>query len=131
MTKRDDWIDLGSTAGRDDAGGHRDGAQQNGCCAEQRRIACRDFIQLRSEKSAEGKRAANPDEQSDDDRLHSLRNNQPQNIPRLRTQRHPQADLARPLLDCVGDRAVNPDESEKEREQRESREQTHRETLLA
>ena len=57
-------------------------------------------------------------DQSDNDRRHSLCDDEPQDVHRLRAERHAHADFAGALLDRVSDRAVNSNHRQDQRDRR-------------
>jgi len=131
VAKGDDRIDPCGTSRWDEAGRYRDCPEQESGSGKQSGAVRRNLVELGSEESAQGKCGPEAEEQPDHDRLHPLRNDKPQNVARLRAECHAQANLPSPLFDRVGDRAVNPNKSEKKSEKREGTEQAHREALLA
>ena len=68
-------------------------------------------------------RRGQTEEEPDHHRVHSLPNDQREHVRGLRAERHAHADLARALLDGVGDRAVDADRREEERDAGENAEQ--------
>jgi len=91
---------IGSTrvaAARNQAGRQRDRASVRVVPASKNGICAGDLIEREARRRP---RAAHPRDQrtSDEDGLHSLREDEPQNVPRLCSQGHAHANLAGALL---------------------------------
>src|SRR5438067_4754537 len=124
-------IDKCSATRRQKTGEERGGGEQYGRAAEQCRIVRGNLIELRGDQTTERKRNRNPDRKTDDHRSHSLINNQPQHIARLRAERHSDADFTGPLLHRVSDSAINSDASEQKRDSGKNSQQPHHQARLA
>jgi len=59
-------------------------------------------------------RATKASDEAEEDWFHPLTDDQAQDVESLRAERHADADLAGSLLDCVGDRAIDPNRREEE-----------------
>src|SRR5206468_4900438 len=124
------WIDVCGAACRYQTSQQRGRSEQNCCAAEQQWVVRRNLIELRRDQPAERERRDNAEREAADHRFHSLAHDEPQDIARLRAERHPHADLAGALLDGVGNRAVNPNAREQERNAGENAEQPHHQPRL-
>src|SRR5437588_3332383 len=124
------WIDVCGAARRYQTSEQRGRCEQNCCDAEQHWVVRRNSIELRRDQPAEGDRRDNAEREPDHHRFHSLAHDKPQDIARLRAERHADADLAGALLDGVGNRAINPNAREQERDAGENAEQPHHQPRL-
>src|SRR6266403_988758 len=123
-------VDTCSAARREQTGRQCDRREQNCCAAEQHWVVRRNLIELRRDQPAEREGGDNAQREAGDHRLHSLAHDEPQDIARLRAERHADADLAGALLDGVGNSAVNPNAREQERNAGENAEQPHHQPRL-
>src|SRR6266480_3494923 len=129
-SQRGNWVDVRGAARRYQTSQQRGRREQNCCDAEQHWVVRRNLIELRRDQPAERERRDNAEREAADHRFHSLAHDEPQDIARLRAERHPHADLAGALLDGVGNRAVNPNAREQKRDAGENSEQPHHQPRL-
>src|SRR5882724_743350 len=111
-SQRGNWIDVCGAACREQTRHQCDRHEQNRCTAEQQGIVRRNLIELRRDQPAQRERRDNAEREAADHRFHSLARDEPEDIACLRAESHADADLARALLDGVGNRAVNADARE-------------------
>src|SRR2546423_5733953 len=130
ITKCDDGIDFHGTACGKKTRQQSGKEEKKNRSGEEKRIVRRGFVELGGDQAAKCQSCSQARDQSKDDRPHSLIENEPQNIVRLRAERHPDTDLSRALRNAVGDCAVDPDAGEQERNGRENGEQPHHEARL-
>src|SRR6266513_2385554 len=129
-SQRGNWINVCGAARREQTS-HQCGRREQNCCApEQHWIVRRNLIELCRDQPAKRERRDNAEREAADHRFHSLAHDEPQDIARLRAERHPHADLAGALLDGVGNRAVNPNAREQERNAGENAKQPHHQPRL-
>src|SRR5438128_3356981 len=129
-SQRGNWVDACGAACRYQTSQQRGRREQNCCDAEQHWVVRRNLIELRRDQPAERERRDNAEREAADHRFHSLAHDEPQDIACLRAERHAHTDLASALLDGVGNRAVNADAREQERNDRENAEQPHHQPRL-
>src|SRR5216117_3470653 len=114
-SQRGNWINVCGAARREQTRRQCGRREQNCCAAEQHWVVRRNLIQLRRDQTADRERRNNAEGEPAHHRLHSLAHDELQDIACLRAERHADADLAGALLDGIGDRAVNADAREQER----------------
>src|SRR6266481_1196424 len=129
-SQRGNWIDVCGAARREQTSHQCGRREQNCCAAEQQWIVRRNLIELCRNQPAERERRDNAEREPGYHRFHSLAHDKPQDIARLRAERHADADLAGALLDGVGNRAINPNAREQERNAGENAEQPHHQPRL-
>src|SRR5215472_12887815 len=125
------WINVRRTPGREQTCDQRNCREQNGRTSKQRRIVCRNFVQLRGNQASEREGSHDPDHESYHNRSHSLVQDEPQHIARLGAKRHSHADLAGALLYRVCDCAIDPDCCEHQSNARKNSEQPGHQPRLA
>ena len=86
---------------------------------------------MRRNQSTEREGRDDPDRQTNDNRFHSLIDNQAKHVARLRAERHPHADFAGALFHRISDCAVNPDAREQQRAAGKNSEQPRHQTRLS
>ena len=124
-------IEPAGPAGGEEAGEERGRAEEYDRAREEERTVRRDLVELGGDQSAQSERSRKASDEAEEDRLHPLADDQAQDIESLRAERHADADLAGSLLDGVGDRAIDPNRREEERDPGKNAEQQHHETGLA
>ena len=72
----------------------------------------RNLVELGSEETSRRKGSGQTNNQTNENRMHPLPDNEPQDIAGLRAERHANADFAGALFDRVCDGTVNSDDRE-------------------
>src|SRR5438105_8079690 len=109
ITTSDDRIDLHRATRGKHAGENCSQSENRDGNGEEKGAVSRGLIKLRGNQTAQRQDCNQSRDQSEDDRPHSLIENEPQNIVRLRTKRHSDTDFVRALGNAVGNGTVNSD----------------------
>ncbi len=124
--RRNHRIDAGGAAPGDVAREHGDGGEDGADHHERHRIGWLDLEQQALHEPRQQQRAGAPDHDAGERHDERLLHHHAQHVRLLRAERHPDADLLRPLRDTVRDHAVDPDRRQQERRTREHRQEQHR-----
>src|ERR1041385_1097419 len=115
ITKRDDGIDFHGAARGEKTRQQSSQEQNKNRGREEKRVIGGSLIELRRDQATKTKNCDQSSHRSENDRPHSLIDDEPQDVARLRAQRHANADFRRALGHAVGDRPVNSDAGEEKR----------------
>ena len=90
--------------------------QKNRHANKRRRIRRLNLEEHAAQNSCQSQSSSNADGNADNGEQHPFSQNHVEDVRPLRTQRHPHANLMRPLDDGIGDHAVDPDDRQRQSE---------------
>ena len=107
MAERDHWIGAGCAECRNVTGEQRDGGQRDGDKNKCRRIKGADAVEQGRKRSGREESENQSDDGPDSDKLKRVSDDQAQNVPALRAQRHSHTNFVRALHDQIRNHSVN------------------------
>src|SRR5262245_30629617 len=115
----------------DITGQQRHSEQKRRRDCECQRVGRPDLEEQRFEEAGESESSRRPDHRADQSQEHPATDDQPEDITRARSERQPNADLARPLRHQIGHYAEQPHRSQQQRDAGEASQQKHIEAARA